>query len=87
MGQVDVKEILDLIPTRHIILGFAGSLPIGLGLLGFFAPPDQGALAWINDLAGRLVVLGAVMNLPLWYHSARAALDIRRRLEQESDRP
>lgn len=83
--RVDVRELLELIPRRHILFGFAGSLPIGLGLMGFFAPPGRGALVWTGELAGPLVVLGAVMNLPLWYHSARAGLVIRRRMDEEPD--
>lgn len=85
MRDVDIREILALIPNRHIVIGFAGSIPAGLGLMGLFAPPAEGSLAWLGDYAGPLLALAVIMNLPLWFSCARASLVIRRRMDYGPD--
>lgn len=83
MQDVDIKEVFRFIPTRHLVVGMLGGLPLGAGLMGWFAPPADGGLAWLGEYAGPLIVLGAVMGMPLFWSSARAGLAIRRRLERE----
>lgn len=78
MHDIDVRDWLRLIPVRHIILALLGSIPLGLGLMGFLAPPERGALAWLGDYAGPLLVFGGILGLPLYYSSARAGLRLRR---------
>lgn len=79
MQDIDLRDFLRLIPGRHIVIALLGSVPLGMGLMGFVSPPAQGALSWLGDYAGPLVVFGAIMGLPLYYSCARAAL----RLQQE----
>lgn len=79
MQNTGLKDFLRLIPVRHIVIALLGSVPLGMGLTGFVSPPAQGALSWLGDYAGPLVVFGAIMGLPLYYSCARAAL----RLQQE----
>lgn len=78
MQDIDLKEFFRLIPGRHIVIALLGSVPLGLGLMGFFSPPADGALSWLGDYAGPLVVFGAIMGLPLQFSCARAALRVRR---------
>lgn len=84
MRQVDVRELLELIPNRHIVIAFAGAIPLGMGLMGYFAPPAGGSLSWLGDWAVPLLIFGGILGLPLYWSSARAALVIRRRLDEEA---
>ncbi len=78
MQDIDLRDFLKHIPGRHIVIALLGSIPLGLGLMGFVSPPAEGALSWLGDYAGPLVVFGAIMGLPLHYSCARAALQVRR---------
>lgn len=82
MQDVDLREVLALIPTRHIVIAMVGSIPLGLGLMGYFAPPEQGVISWVGSYAGPLIVFGFLMGLPLYWSSARAGMVLRRRMRE-----
>lgn len=84
MRDVDIRELLGLIPNRHIAIAFGGAIPFGMGLMGFFAPSADGSLGWLAGWAVPLMIFGGILGLPLYWSSARAALIIRRRMDEES---